>query len=76
MQARGVKLYKRNDLMHIDAHRYDGMLWVVQSHLLAASNALRDTNILTHGLPEMDDLHDRIEAIRNDVIAARKALQN
>ena len=61
--------------MHIDAHRYDGMLWVVQSHLLAASNAaiaIYDTNPLTHGFPEMDDLHDRIEALRNDVIAARK----
>lgn len=61
--------------MRSDAHAYDGRLWIVASHLMAAKTAasgLYETNPLTHGYPPMDDLIDRLDALLGDVQAARK----
>ena len=61
--------------MHTDAHTYDGRLWVVASHLMAARAAalgLYQSNPLTHGFPPMEDLTNKIDALIDEVQTARE----
>ena len=59
-----------------DAHAYDGRLWVVSSHLMAARQqalGLYQTNPETHGFPPMEDLCEKLDALIAEVQSARKA---
>jgi len=61
--------------MHKDAHAYDGMLWVAESHLIAARTAtvgLFLANPITHSFPPMDDLTDKFDILISEIQSARK----
>lgn len=64
--------------MDADAHAYDGRLWIVASHLMAARTAaigLYQTNPITHGFPPMDDLTEKLDALIREVQSARNVAE-